>query len=78
MDVGNSLYSASKGAINSFAKVLALETAKMKIRVNCIEPGFVKTNFLENSPISIEDLKKEEALYPLGFGLPSDIANGVM
>ena len=50
----------------------------MKIRVNCIEPGFVKTNFLENSPISIEDLKKEEALYPLGFGLPSDIANGVI
>ena len=78
VDVGNSLYSASIGAINSFAKVLALETAKMKIRVNCVEPGFVKTNFLENSPISIEDLKKEEALYPLGFGLPSDIANGVI
>ena len=46
--------------------------------MNCVEPGFVKTNFLENSPISIEDLKKEEALYPLGFGLPSDIANGVI
>ena len=77
-DIGNSLYSASKGAINSFAKVLALETAKMKIRVNCVEPGFVKTNFLENSPISIEDLKKEESHYPLGFGQPSDVANGVI
>ncbi len=77
-DIGNSLYSASKGAINSFAKVLALETAKMKIRVNCVEPGFVKTNMLENSPISTEDLKKEESHYPLGFGQPSDVANGVI
>lgn len=39
--VGNSLYSATKGAINSFAKAMALEVSKQKMRVNCIQPGFV-------------------------------------
>ena len=34
--VGNSLYSATKGAVNSFAKAMALEVSKQKMRVNCI------------------------------------------
>ena len=75
--MGNAIYAASKGAVNSFAKVLALELAPRKIRVNCIQPGIVQTNMLSDS-FSKEQFSQEAAKYPLGFGEPSDIANGII
>lgn len=71
---GNSLYSASKGAINSFAKVMALEYGAKQIRVNCIHPGIIRTKQVSN--FSEEDMAKQEAMIPLGFGTPDDIAYG--
>lgn len=73
--VGNSLYSATKGAMNSFAKAMALELAPQKIRVNCIQPGFVPTNILENHGLGEDALKWYAERHPLGFGTPTDIAN---
>lgn len=73
--VGNSLYSATKGAMNSFAKAMALEMAPQKIRVNCIQPGFVPTNILENHGLAEDALKWYAERHPLGFGTPTDIAN---
>ncbi len=75
--MGNAIYAASKGAVNSFAKVLALELASRKIRVNCIQPGIVQTNMLSDS-FSKEQFNQEAAKYPLGFGEPIDIANGII
>ncbi len=73
--IGNAMYSASKGAINSFAKVLALELAPKLIRVNCILPGMVWTPLIENSPLSVEQYKEDEKRYPLGrYGKPEEIA----
>jgi NAD(P)-dependent dehydrogenase (short-subunit alcohol dehydrogenase family) len=73
--VGDSMYSATKGAMNSFAKTLALELSKQQIRVNCIQPGIIKTNIFEAGVISEEQLKETERKYPLGrFGNPEDIA----
>ena len=73
--VGNAMYSASKGAINSFAKVLALELAPKLIRVNCILPGMVWTPLIEHSPLSVEQYREDEKRYPLGrYGQPNDIA----
>jgi len=73
--IGNAMYSASKGAINSFAKVLALELAPKLIRVNCILPGMVWTPLIENSPLSVEKYKEDEKRYPLGrYGKPEEIA----
>lgn len=74
--VGNSLYSATKGAVNSFAKAMALEVSKQGMRVNCIQPGFVPSNILSKGAIE-EDafLKYYAERHPLGFGTPSDIAN---
>lgn len=75
--IGNSLYSATKGAVNSFAKAMALEVAKQKIRVNCIQPGFVPSNILSKGAIEEDSFLKFYAeRHPLGFGTPSDIANG--
>ena len=42
----NSMYAASKGALNSLCKSLAIELAPVK--VNCILPGSVKTNMTKN------------------------------
>lgn len=74
--VGNSLYSGTKGAVNSFSKAMALEVAKQAIRVNCIQPGFVPSNLLENSGIENDSiLKWYKERHPLGLGSPNDIAN---
>ena len=71
---GNSLYSASKGALNSFAKVMALECGVKRIRVNCIHPGIIRTKPVSN--FSEEEMAKQAASIPLGFGVPDDIAYG--
>ena len=72
---GNALYSATKGAINSFSKVLAVELGAQQIRVNCIHPGIVQTKQdPKDWAVTKEELSAEEARYPLGFGEPDDIA----
>jgi len=74
-DMGHAMYSASKGALNSFARVMALELAPQQIRVNCIQPGVVDTNMLQSGTLTEEQFKEEEKRYPLGrFGKPEDIA----
>lgn len=75
--IGNGIYSASKGALNSFAKVLALETAIKDIRVNCILPGIVQTS-MNKEGIANGDYVMLEKKYPLGFGLPENIADGAI
>jgi len=75
--VGNSLYSATKGAVNSFAKAMALEVSKQNMRVNCIQPGFVPSGILSDGAIEEDEFLKFYAeRHPLGFGTPTDIANG--
>lgn len=73
--IGDSVYSATKGAISSFARVLAMELVPKRIRVNCIQPGMVKTHLIENGPLSADDYSADEKKYPLGrYGEPKDIA----
>lgn len=73
---GNSVYSASKGAIISYANCLALELASRKIRVNCISPAMVWTDLILKDGIEEEQLKEDEQKYPLKrYGQPDDIAN---
>lgn len=74
--IGNSLYSATKGAVNSFAKAMALEVSKQDIRVNCIQPGFIPSSILEKHGLGDEAIQWYEERHPLGLGKPSDIANG--
>jgi NAD(P)-dependent dehydrogenase (short-subunit alcohol dehydrogenase family) len=73
---GNSVYSASKGAIISYANCLALELAPRKIRVNCISPAMVWTDLIYQEGVEEEKLKEDENKYPLKrYGTPEDIAN---
>lgn len=74
--IGNSIYSASKGAIISYANCLSLELASRNIRVNCISPAMVWTELIKDDGITEEQLKEDESKYPLRrYGTPEDIAH---
>ncbi|WP_192251394.1 SDR family NAD(P)-dependent oxidoreductase [Mesorhizobium caraganae] len=77
----SSLYSLSKGALNSLTKSLAFELGPRGVRVNAIAPGTVDTAMRRKSIVNLPaeaqaDLKAYvERSYPLGrIGSPSDIA----
>lgn len=70
---GNTMYMASKGAVNSMVKGLAFELARTNIRVNAIQPGLVVTHLTKQ--INSDELDLQLKNYPLGrFGKPEDIA----
>jgi len=74
--VGNAVYSASKGALISYAHCLAMELAPRSIRVNCICPAMVWTALATQGEFTEEQLKAAEQAYPLKrFGRPEDVAN---
>lgn len=73
--IGNAIYSASKGAIISYSKVLALELAPRQIRVNCICPAMVWTDLILQEGFTKEDMEEAEKKYPLKrYGKPEDVA----
>lgn len=74
---GIASYSASKGAINSAVKSLAVELARDNIRINAILPGHIETEMLtkDNKFYNQEFSDKLKAKYPLGLGKAVDVAN---
>jgi NAD(P)-dependent dehydrogenase (short-subunit alcohol dehydrogenase family) len=75
----NAGYAMTKGAIQSITKSLAMELAAKGIRVNCIAPGFVKTEMGNQINHNFDEAYGEhiERLHPLGWGTPDDIAAGI-
>ncbi|MEA4820809.1 MAG: SDR family oxidoreductase [Erysipelotrichales bacterium] len=77
--LGNSIYSASKGAINGLVKGMALDLASKKIRVNTVIPGMINTPILESSTITKEQLEEDIKRYPLKrYGKPEEVAYAVI
>jgi NAD(P)-dependent dehydrogenase (short-subunit alcohol dehydrogenase family) len=76
-DAGLSLYAATKGALVSGVKSMAIELAGKKIRINCISPGLIKTDMFDvmADKISQEQIQNTVALHPLGLGTVEDVAN---
>ncbi len=70
-----SLYSASKAALTTYARVFASEVAASGIRSNVISPGIIITDSVQNALMEVGDLSKQEQLYPLGYGTPQDVAS---
>ena len=67
-------YSTSKAAIIGMTKALAKELGPSNIQVNCIAPGVIQTDMINNvSPEILDVLKDETPLMRLGT--PEDIAN---
>lgn len=76
---GNSVYGASKSALQSMVGFAALELAPKRIRVNGICPGVVNTPLIHSGALTDEQLKADMENYPLKrFGEPSDIAYGAV
>ena len=73
-NVGQANYAASKSGIIGMSKSLALEYAKKNININCISPGFIKTNMTEKIDPKFKDFIL--AKIPSNrLGEPSDVAN---
>jgi meso-butanediol dehydrogenase/(S,S)-butanediol dehydrogenase/diacetyl reductase len=79
---GVAAYAASKGAVHSLTRALALDHAGDNIRVNSISPGSIRTPMLERSagnfapgvPLD-EVFKRWGAAHPLGrIGTPEEVA----
>lgn len=72
-NAGQSVYSATKGAVISFTKSAAKELASNGIRVNAIAPGIIDTSLLDNVPE--EKMKQRLSAVCMGrIGQPGDIA----
>ena len=76
-NLGQANYTASKAGIIAMAKSLAIEYAKKNININCISPGFIKTEMTDK----IDEKFKEAIISKIPssrFGEPEDIANAVL
>mgnify|MGYP001335849408 FL=1 len=75
-NLGQANYSASKGAIISMSKSLAIEYAKKNITVNCVSPGFIQSKMTDNIVESIKAvLTSKIPMSRLGTG--EDVSNSV-
>jgi NAD(P)-dependent dehydrogenase (short-subunit alcohol dehydrogenase family) len=73
---GTSAYSASKAGLVGLARTVARETGRFGIRVNVIEPGWVKTPLTDALPREVVDAAIDDSL--IGRLLdPADIARAV-
>ncbi|HEX2394154.1 MAG TPA: SDR family oxidoreductase [Bacteroidales bacterium] len=70
-------YCASKGALTSSIKAMALELSSRKIRCNVILPGIVKTEMVDSMFESLPESSVNQiaSQHPLGLGIPEDIAS---
>ena len=73
---GFTMYSASKGALDSFMRSLAVELAPT-VRVNSILPGAIHTEMTKGLLEGPGVLEKLAGDYPLGLGKVCDIAAAV-
>jgi NAD(P)-dependent dehydrogenase (short-subunit alcohol dehydrogenase family) len=69
---GNAAYAASKGALISYCRTLAVETGKRGVTVNVIAPGFIDTDMMAPYAAYRESMEKQ---IPSGrFAKPEEIA----
>ena len=75
-NLGQANYAASKAGIIAFSKTLAIEYAKKNININCVSPGFIKTEMTDK--INEEFKKLLINKIPSGdLGTGEDVSNCV-
>ncbi len=74
---GQTNYAASKAGQIGMMRSLSKETAKRKITVNCVSPGFIDTELLEG--LTADQLAQYKKLVPMKrFGKPEEVATAVL
>ena len=76
-NLGQANYSASKAGIVAMSKTLAIEYAKKNININCISPGFIKTEMTDKIQDNFKDVIMSK-IPSARFGEPDDVANAVL
>jgi NAD(P)-dependent dehydrogenase (short-subunit alcohol dehydrogenase family) len=73
-------YSASKGAIISATRAMAIEYAKQGIRVNCVSPSVTETKMIRELFERESELEEKLlALHPIDHvGTPEDVAQAIL
>ena len=75
-NIGQANYAASKAGLIAMSKSLALEYGKKNITVNCVSPGFIRSDMTDKiSEEHTELLKSRISLNKLGN--PEDVANTI-
>ena len=79
----NSVYSATKAAVRSFARTWTTDLKQRRIRVNAVSPGSIDTpglrELLASAAVGEERVKMIANSVPLGrFGTPDEIAKAVV
>jgi 3-oxoacyl-[acyl-carrier protein] reductase len=74
---GQANYAASKAGQIGMTRTLAKETARKKITVNCVSPGFIATELLDD--LSAEQLAAYKNMVPMRrFGTAEEVAEAVL
>lgn len=74
---GQANYAASKAGQIGLTKTMAKETARKKITVNCVSPGFIKTDFIKD--LSSDQISAYKKLVPMRrFGTVQEVADTVL
>ena len=79
----NSVYSATKAAVRSFARTWTTDLKERRIRVNAVSPGFIDTpglsNLLASTGTGQQGKEMISNAVPLGrFGTPDEIAKAIV
>lgn len=73
------VYCATKGAVESLTRAMALDLADQGVRVNAVAPGFIDTEALRSGLPGDDFLQRVEFYTPLSrLGQPADIAEAVV
>ena len=76
-NVGQANYSASKAGLIGMSKSLAMEYGKKNIKINCISPGFIKSDMTDKISDNFKQ-SLQEKISLNRFGVPDDVANAVV
>jgi 3-oxoacyl-[acyl-carrier protein] reductase len=78
VNAGQANYAASKGAVNSLTRALAVELGSRSVTVNAVAPGFIETDMTEAIRNKAGDFIAKKMIPVRRLGKPEDIAAAVV